>query len=1229
MFIYLSKKIAIPNNINLACVSWNSEQGWIACGGENGMLKVLKLDGGQGGAPSKGGKGTASAAASTGSNLSMNQTLEGHNGAVCVSTWNENYRKLTTSDENGLIIVWMLHKGMWFEEMINNRNKSVVRDMKWTGDGQKICIVYEDGAVIVGSVDGNRLWGKELELELCHVEWSPDGRQILFGTTSGEVQLFDNQGHFLSKIPILAVPPGSGAQIVGLLWYNGNFGFVEPNCPTLAVCYDNGRVQISRDILDDEPVLIDTGMTACTMRWNTNGSVLAIAGSKDVQLPDGGSKVAHMIQFYSPFGAHLRTLKVPGNKIAGISWEGGGLRLALAVDSFIYFANIRPDYKWGYFANTLVYSFQKPERVENCVAFWDTETDERHIKYVKSLISIRAAGEHCVFATRTDDGSGQYILILCNAIGSPVDSKYIDVEPVVVAMTPFHVVVCSHDVVYVWQYRTAVAKLTSLQETSNFNEGSHLRRADGREQAFHIDQAPSLSDDPRKLRNVDTAATNDPIACVCASASVLIVARSSGTVHKYALPHITLESKHVLKCRPELIALNCTNTRLSVIDINGILTLFDLVENTQSDAMSKLPFNSGGNSNNNSNSNSNSNGEQPKDGTVADFSRKDAWDMVWSDDNPELFACMQKTLMYVFRGIHPEEPVTSYGYLCHFSDLCIKAIQIDDVMRTPEHPEKYSIVNFETKSLRDTRDLLSTVPIQEAHNFIDDNPHPRLWRILAESALEQLNFLMADKAFVKCRDYQGIQFVKRLKLLNDANKQRAEVCAYFRRFDEAESIYLKMDQKDLAVELRMRLGDWFRVVQLIQSGAGDDKLLQTSYANIGHYYADRQKWEKAYKYYSKAKDLPALVHCAYMLDDYQSLEKLVDRIPDGSDYLMDVGAKFQSVGLCSMAVSAYLKRGDPKAAIDCCVLLNQWEQAVDLAQEHKFQQIETLLTKYASHLLQKDKIFHAVELYRKAGRHTEAARLLAKLAGQAKDTGVNPLRAKQLYLLAAMEVEKYKQKTFSAAGAGADMSTAAGSTMSAQATLATLISHDAVVGGEKHLEDAWHGVEAYHFWLLSQRQLYAGDSDAAMKTALRLQEYDDVLDPKDIYSLIALSTYYSSYFGQCSKAFTRLESMEDVKEEQREKYRKLALAIFVRHAPEDPIAKKQACPGKRCEGKVNDWDVDCGECGMHFKACIISGRAVLGRDKDMVYTCTTCKHSMYESELGKYVHCPLCHASLH
>lgn len=73
-------------------------QGWIACGGEQGLLKVLKLDSLTGGKDAK-SKGVAAA-----SNLSMNQTLEGHQGAVMCVTWNAPYRKLTTSDQNGLII---------------------------------------------------------------------------------------------------------------------------------------------------------------------------------------------------------------------------------------------------------------------------------------------------------------------------------------------------------------------------------------------------------------------------------------------------------------------------------------------------------------------------------------------------------------------------------------------------------------------------------------------------------------------------------------------------------------------------------------------------------------------------------------------------------------------------------------------------------------------------------------------------------------------------------------------------------------------------------------------------------------------------------------------------------------------------------------------------------------------------------------------------------------------
>ena len=63
-------------------------------------------------------------------------------------------------------------------------------------------------------------------------------------------------------------------------------------------------------------------------------------------------------------------------------------------------------------------------------------------------------------------------------------------------------------------------------------------------------------------------------------------------------------------------------------------------------------------------------------------------------------------------------------------------------------------------------------------------------------------------------NFAGIQFVKRLKLLeNDKMKQRAEVAAYFQRFDEAEALYREMDRRDLAIDLRVRLGDWYAVTK--------------------------------------------------------------------------------------------------------------------------------------------------------------------------------------------------------------------------------------------------------------------------------------------------------------------------------------------------------------------------------------------------------------------------------
>ena len=132
---------------------------------------------------------------------------------------------------------------------------------------------------------------------------------------------------------------------------------------------------------------------------------------------------------------------------------------------------------------------------------------------------------------------------------------------------------------------------------------------------------------------------------------------------------------------------------------------------------------------------------------------------------------------------------------------------MDEVLREPDSPSEEHILDLEVKSLRDTRDILEKVGLTEAMTFIEDNHHPRkvvkllcnlshiwkregdiimtsrhrLWRLLAEAAIEELDFTTAESAYVRCKDYPGIQFVKRLQNIQNQTIQKAEVAGWFNR----------------------------------------------------------------------------------------------------------------------------------------------------------------------------------------------------------------------------------------------------------------------------------------------------------------------------------------------------------------------------------------------------------------------------------------------------------------
>lgn len=146
-----------------------------------------------------------------------------------------------------------------------------------------------------------------------------------------------------------------------------------------------------------------------------------------------------------------------------------------------------------------------------------------------------------------------------------------------------------------------------------------------------------------------------------------------------------------------------------------------------------------------------------------------------------------------------------------------------------------------------------------------------------------------------------------------------------------------------------------------------------------------------------------------------------------------------------------------------------------------------------------------------------------------------------------------------------------------------------------------------------------------MRTSLRLAEYEDILDARDIYSLIALATFHAKYMGECSRAFIKLESLDTATAEERENYKKLAMSIFTRFPPEDPQVRKYPCPNDKCQTPIFDWQTRCFECNAAYNGCIITGRPILSRDK--LHHCRTCKHRMYHNG-SKLRNCPMCHTRL-
>ncbi len=99
-------------------------------------------------------------------------------------------------------------------------------------------------------------------------------------------------------------------------------------------------------------------------------------------------------------------------------------------------------------------------------------------------------------------------------------------------------------------------------------ENSSNKALTSAERLYHVDDTPGGSVLSARARASATGSngsdaiqpTNDPICCITARDKVLMVARESGLVQRYAMPNVALTNKYHINTKAHKLALNCNST---------------------------------------------------------------------------------------------------------------------------------------------------------------------------------------------------------------------------------------------------------------------------------------------------------------------------------------------------------------------------------------------------------------------------------------------------------------------------------------------------------------------------------------------------------------------------------------------------------------------------------------------------------------------------------------------
>lgn len=590
---------------------------------------------------------------------------------------------------------------------------------------------------------------------------------------------------------------------------------------------------------------------------------------------------------------------------------------------------------------------------------------------------------------------------------------------------------------------------------------------------------------------------------------------------------------------------------------------------------------------------------------------KEVWNASWASDNPSQFAALERQKLIVYNNLEPDDPVPCLSHIAEFNDLEITCVDLIWLLKDPMKPSLRFFRSYPTKQLRQIRKMLSGRPettIEDIFQFAKTEARPKLWDELAETAMLEMNFGLAERCYLETTNYRGLQFVKRVRAVKDAKVQRAQVLSYLGRFDEAESIFLSMDRIDLAIEMRTSVGDFHHVIKLIRSSTNDDESAANAFTAVGDEYCEDARWIEASKAYAQARNDEKLMKAFFLAGDFHGLERLTGSLPQSSPLLEEIGKMFVTIGAVDDAVAAFTSAGNITAAIDACARMNHWKPALHLAGKGKIEEIKERMINYARQLIDNGQRAAAVDFYVRAGLNVEAAKLLLNEGDSILAQNSDYVSAKMCYIFAGLQLEQHRRGAFDG-GATADE------------RLEGLMKEDEITTSGLHRE-IWRKAEGIHYLLLTSRLIESHRWKDALFSACRLfDDYSDIVGETRAAAILAICGYKTRYFGQCSRAMTTLEHSDEIQPHIREKYEDLSIDFFTRNAPNDPShVGAVSCP--KCSQMVSMLHSQCSNCGEKMRVCTYTGRLIDGND---FWECRYCHHCVLYSIVDELPVCPLCH----